>query len=105
MFHQLSAGRFPWFNSQGKSKEPYIIGIGGGSASGKTSVSLQIISTLNVPWIVLISMDSFYKALTPEQKESAHNNDYNFDHPNAFDFDLLYQTLVDLKKGLPLVSL
>ena len=34
-------------------------------------------------------MDSFYKVLTQEQHEAAEQNEYNFDHPDAFDFELL----------------
>lgn len=61
----------------------FIIGIAGGSASGKTSVSKRIIQNLNVPQVILISMDSFYKVLTPEQSAKAAQNDYNFDHPGS----------------------
>ena len=35
---KANSGRFPWFKADGTSCEPYIIGIAGGSASGKTSV-------------------------------------------------------------------
>lgn len=79
----------------------FIIGIAGGTASGKTSVSEHIIRNLNVPWVVLLSMDSFYKVLTPEQSARAFNNDYNFDHPDAFEFPLLYESLRKLKMGQP----
>ncbi len=41
--------------------EPFVIGICGGSASGKTTVANKIISELGVPWVTLLSMDSFYK--------------------------------------------
>lgn len=45
-------------------------GLGGGSASGKTTVARMIIEALDVPWVVLLSMDSFYKvrscSSTPE---------------------------------------
>ena len=37
------------------------LGVGGGSASGKTTVASKIIEALSVPWVVLLSMDSFYK--------------------------------------------
>ncbi|CAG8459874.1 13850_t:CDS:10 [Funneliformis caledonium] len=70
-----------------------------GSASGKTSVSVRIIENLNVPWVGLLSMDSFYKVLNPVDKIEAHNNNFNFDHPNAFDFDLLFDTLKNMKGG------
>ncbi|KAI8818539.1 uridine-cytidine kinase 1-like 1 [Fimicolochytrium jonesii] len=96
----LSSGRFPWYNIDGKCVEPFIIGMAGGSASGKTSVSTRIIRNLGVPWVILLSMDSFYKPLTKEQSEAAHRNDYDFDHPDAFDYEALQQTLKDLKRGV-----
>ena len=37
--------------------------------------------------------------MTEEQHELAKNNEYNFDHPNSFDFELVVSTLKDLKKG------
>ena len=40
-------------------------GLGGGSASGKTTVARMIIEALDVPWVVLLSMDSFYKVRVP----------------------------------------
>ncbi|KAH6565285.1 hypothetical protein BASA60_009969 [Batrachochytrium salamandrivorans] len=93
-------GRFPWFDVTGHATKPYIIGIAGGSASGKTSVSQRIIKQLKVPWVVLICMDSFYKSLSPEEIESAHRSEHDFDHPDAFDHDLLFETLTNLKKAL-----
>jgi uridine kinase len=59
----------------------------------------MIIKQLDVPWVVLLCMDSFYKVLSPEESAKAYNNDYNFDHPSAFDYDLLFETLKDLKAG------
>nr|XP_020668063.1 uridine-cytidine kinase-like 1 isoform X6 [Pogona vitticeps]XP_020668064.1 uridine-cytidine kinase-like 1 isoform X7 [Pogona vitticeps] len=95
-----TAGRPPWYNEHGtQSKEAFVIGLGGGSASGKTTVARMIIEALDVPWVVLLSMDSFYKVLTKEQQQQAANNDYNFDHPDAFDFDLIISTLKKLKQG------
>lgn len=38
-----------------------FVGLCGGSASGKTTVANKIIEALDVPWVVLLSMDSFYK--------------------------------------------
>ena len=92
-------GRLPWFTPAGIPTEPYLIGITGGSASGKTSVSCRIINLLNNKSTTLLSMDSFYKSLTPKQIEMAHQQNHNFDEPGAFDMDLIYSTLVDMKKG------
>jgi uridine kinase len=43
--------------------------------------------------------DSFYKTLNPEQNALAHANEYDFDCPESIDFDVLVQTLRDLKQG------
>ncbi|KAJ3330160.1 Uridine-cytidine kinase-like 1, partial [Kappamyces sp. JEL0680] len=92
-------GKKPWFSATGVNQAPFIIGIAGGSASGKTSVSQRIIKQLGVPWVTLLCMDSFYNALTPQQIQLALQNDFDFDHPNAFDHDKLLETLDSLKKG------
>uniref|UniRef100_A0A4W4GX22 Uridine-cytidine kinase n=1 Tax=Electrophorus electricus TaxID=8005 RepID=A0A4W4GX22_ELEEL len=95
-----TAGRPPWYNVTGTTfKEAFVIGLCGGSASGKTTVANKIIEALDVPWVVLLSMDSFYKVLTKEEQELAARNEYNFDHPDAFDFELLVTVLRKLKKG------
>ncbi|XP_016315315.1 uridine-cytidine kinase-like 1a isoform X2 [Sinocyclocheilus anshuiensis] len=95
-----TAGRPPWYNEHGAQfKEAFVIGLCGGSASGKTTVANKIIEALDVPWVVLLSMDSFYKVLSPEEQALAVRNDYNFDHPGAFDFELLVTTLRKLKQG------
>uniref|UniRef100_A0A3P9JKT0 Uridine-cytidine kinase n=1 Tax=Oryzias latipes TaxID=8090 RepID=A0A3P9JKT0_ORYLA len=95
-----TAGRPPWYNVTGTTfKEAFVIGLCGGSASGKTTVANKIIEALDVPWVVLLSMDSFYKVLNKEEQELAAKNEYNFDHPDAFDFELLISVLRKLKKG------
>jgi len=93
-----TAGRPPWYDSQGQQVEPFVIGVCGGSASGKTTVANKIISELGVPWVTLLSMDSFYKVLNDKQHELAAVNEYNFDNPDAFDFELLFTTLQRLKE-------
>ena len=92
-------GRPPWYDFQGQLKEPFVIGICGGSASGKTTVANKIIKELGVPWVTLLSMDSFYKVLDEREHELAERNEHNFDHPDAFDFGLLKKTLQRLKEG------
>ena len=78
-------GRPPWYSisaSDGDKNNCYVIGITGGSASGKTSVAKKIIEGIDIPWVVLLSMDSFYKGIsTQEDKEAAKRGDYNFDCP------------------------
>lgn len=94
-----TAGRPPWYNCAGQQVEPFVIGICGGSASGKTTVAQKIIESLDVPWVTLLSMDCFYKILNDKQHDQALQNEYNFDHPDAFDIDLMIDVLRKLKEG------
>jgi len=48
---------------------------------------------------VLISTDSFYKPLTPEESRRAFDNEYDFDAPSAWDWDLMVEKLRELKEG------
>lgn len=94
-----TAGRPPWYQVDGTIGEPFVIGVAGGTSSGKTTVCYKIVETLNIPWAVILSQDSFYKDLEGEDLERAKRNEYNFDHPDAFDYELMVQTLRDLKQG------
>ena len=76
-----------------------MIGVTGGSASGKTTVARHIIEALDIPWVTILSQDSFYKVLNKDELELAHANNFNFDAPDAFDFDLFTETLQSLKGG------
>lgn len=94
------AGRAPWYNSVGEPVPAYVVGIAGGSASGKTSVAREILKKLpNVPWVAIVSQDAYYKSLSPEQHKLAHQEQYDFDHPDAFDYDILTQCIKDLRRG------
>ena len=52
-----------------------------------------------VPWVVLVSTDSFYKPLSPEESKKAFQNEYDFDAPSAWDWDLMVEKLRELKEG------
>ena len=81
-------------NSKTEKKEhPYLIGIAGGSGSGKTSVANEIFKNIQTNCL-LFSMDTYYKDLTPDQMKNI--SEYNFDEPKALDLDLLYSHLNDL---------
>lgn len=77
----------------------HFVGIAGGSGSGKSTFVRHIIEELNVPWVVVISLDSFYNVLTRQQSEAAFRSEYDFDHPDSLDWDLLFEVLKDLKSG------
>ncbi|MCO5565397.1 hypothetical protein L7F22_019070 [Adiantum nelumboides] len=94
------AGKSPWYDANGTPREAYIVGVAGGSASGKTSVARAILKQLrNVPWVAIVSQDSFYKSLTKAQSKLAFENNYDFDHPDAFDYEILYECIEDLKRA------
>ncbi|ETO19174.1 hypothetical protein RFI_18057, partial [Reticulomyxa filosa] len=71
--NRLPGGRGPWYN---RSKTTYIVGVAGGTASGKTSVCREVMARLKTPWVQILSMD------------------------NAFDWKLITQTINDIKRGL-----
>ncbi|KAJ9102554.1 hypothetical protein QFC21_002955 [Naganishia friedmannii] len=73
-----SHGRAPWYDMQGVPSNAYVIGIAGGSASGK---------------------DSFYRKHNEQEIKLAFQNDLDLDHPDAIDTDLFIKCLRDLKQG------
>ena len=73
-----------------------IIGIAGGSGSGKTTVVKAITEQLQEN-VVVIPQDSYYKDLSHLTEQE--KRDHNFDHPDSIDFDLLCQQLKELKEG------
>lgn len=75
----------------------FIIGVAGGSSSGKTILCKRFISKSDLK-IVLIQQDSYYKDLSHLASEKRKLQ--NFDHPDSFDNDLLYDHLVKLRKGI-----
>ena len=73
-----------------------LIGIAGGSGSGKSTVVKAITRNLKEK-VAVIPQDSYYKDLSHLSEEEKRAN--NFDHPDAIDFKLLQQHLHDLKNG------
>src|SRR5215469_3522106 len=73
-----------------------IIGIAGGSGSGKTTVVKKIMKKFPKGSVAIVSQDAYYKDtghFTPEQIKH-----HNFDHPNAIEFELLVKHLDELKE-------
>lgn len=82
-----------------KSK-PFVVGIAGGTASGKTTVTRKILENLSDRRVAFVDQDAYYKDLadlTPDERREV-----NFDHPDAFDTDLLVRHLDDLKALRPI---
>uniref|UniRef100_A0A1A9WH69 uridine/cytidine kinase n=1 Tax=Glossina brevipalpis TaxID=37001 RepID=A0A1A9WH69_9MUSC len=87
-------------------KKPFLIGVAGGTASGKSTVCKKIMKELGQTdmdhtqrQVVTISQDSFYRELTASEKAKAFQGLYNFDHPDAFDEQLKYETLQAVLKA------
>jgi uridine kinase len=81
-------------------QQSLVIGIAGGTGSGKTTVTNKILESLDPGRVVVIQHDSYYKDL------SAHKgltpDKINFDHPKSLETDLLARHLRDLKSGKPI---
>jgi len=74
-----------------------LIGIAGGTGSGKTTIAKRIVSSIGSRDAVIIAQDAYYRDhshLTMEAREKV-----NFDHPSAFDINLLLKHLWQLKMG------
>lgn len=74
-----------------------VIGIAGGTGSGKTTVARRILKRIGTEHVALLSQDSYYKHqphLTKEERAQV-----NYDHPNSFDNGLLIEHLRELRQG------
>ncbi|HEY3746008.1 MAG TPA: uridine kinase [Gemmatimonadaceae bacterium] len=80
--------------------KPLIIGIAGGSGSGKSTVANNVAELLTTSSVAFIDMDAYYKnfpSLTLEERKKL-----NWDHPDAFDYDLLCAHLEALARREPI---
>ena len=81
---------------KGKEK-PLLIGIAGGTGSGKTLVSNRIYEELGSNQVAIIEQDSYYRDHSDIPIDDRNNR--NFDHPNAFDFELMRHQIKKLMEG------
>lgn len=76
---------------------PFIIGVAGGSGSGKSTVTMQIIKSTGKENVTVFIQDNYYKDLshmTPKERDAV-----NFDDPNALDWELMNEQFNQLAKG------
>eukprot|EP00090_Calanus_glacialis_P046900 TRINITY_DN943_c0_g1_i1.p1 TRINITY_DN943_c0_g1~~TRINITY_DN943_c0_g1_i1.p1 ORF type:complete len:258 (-),score=76.65 TRINITY_DN943_c0_g1_i1:106-879(-) len=90
------------------TKTAFLIGVAGGTASGKSTVCKRLMEKLgqnemsNVEkQVVSLSQDSFYRELNPAEITKANKGMFNFDHPDAFDNELMESVLQDIVQGRP----
>ena len=74
-----------------------IIGIAGGTGSGKSTVVRKIVESLGEKEVVVLPQDSYYKDSSHVPVEERQN--INFDHPDAFEWSLLAKHVADLRNG------
>jgi uridine kinase len=77
-----------------------IIGICGGTGSGKTTIARAIVDSVGAQNVILIEQDSYYKNLADMPLDERHQA--NFDHPEAIDSDMLVNHIRRLKQGEPI---
>jgi uridine kinase len=75
---------------------PVLLGVAGGSGSGKTAVARAIVSTIGEGRLASVAQDAYYRDIDWSR---ARPSDYNFDHPSTIDFELLVEHLRELKAG------
>lgn len=76
---------------------PFIIGVAGGSGSGKTTVTQQVLAAIGPAMVAVLVMDYYYcdqTHLSPEERRKT-----NYDHPQAFDWPLLIAHVGALRRG------
>jgi uridine kinase len=79
-----------------------VIGIAGGSGSGKTTVVKKIMSLFPKQDVILLSQDNYYKDISHLSAEI--RKETNFDHPDSIEFSLLEQQIIQLLKGHSVVQ-
>jgi uridine kinase len=80
-----------------RPERPFLIGVAGGSSSGKTTVAERLADLAGERHVALVKLDSYYVDLSELPMDERRT--FNFDHPNAFDWPLLNDHLAALIAG------
>lgn len=83
-----------------KNRKPFIIGIAGGSGSGKTSIIRALKNNFPDKDIAVLSQDDYYKSIEFQPRDA--NGKVNFDLPQCIDWQLLKQHIIDFQSGRPI---
>jgi uridine kinase len=84
------------------TRKPFIIGVAGGTGSGKTTVTEKVLEAAGVGSVATLAQDSYYRDQT--DLEPSERKKINYDHPDAFDWDLLVAHLEALRDDEPVFS-
>lgn len=96
----MKSGQATLPDSLEKDNYMIIIGVGGGTGSGKTTVVRRIVESLPAGVVAVIPKDSYYKDLSNIPIEDRRKT--NFDHPDAFEWSLLAKQIQLLREGKPI---
>lgn len=80
--------------------QPFVIGVAGGSGSGKSTVTRQVLASVGPDMATVVYQDDYYldqSHLSPQERRAT-----NYDHPQAFDWPLMVQHLRTLRQGKPI---
>lgn len=80
-----------------RSKAPFILGVAGGSGSGKTYFAQAVLDRLGHDRCSIVCQDNFY--IDQSHRFDFDGGSVNFDHPDSIDFELLAEKLGEIKKG------
>jgi uridine kinase len=82
------------------NQKPFVIGVAGGSGSGKSTVTRQVLASIGPDMATVVYQDDYYldqAHLSPEERRKV-----NYDHPQAFDWPLMMQHLQALRRSEPI---
>jgi len=81
-------------------QEPFVIGVAGGSGSGKSTVTREVLASIGPALVAVVMQDDYYCDQT--HMTTAERHAVNYDHPDAFDWPLLVQHVRALRSGEPI---
>lgn len=79
------------------NNKPFVIGVAGGSGSGKSTVTREVLASIGPELVTVVFQDDYYldqSHMSPEDRRKT-----NYDHPDAFDWPLLVQHVQALRRG------
>jgi uridine kinase len=79
------------------SSKPFVIGVAGGSGSGKSTVTRQVLASIGPEMAAVVMQDDYYLDQTHIAAADRHKT--NYDHPDAFDWPLMMQHVQTLRRG------
>ena len=80
-----------------ENNKPFVIGVAGGSGSGKSTVTRQVLASIGPEMAAVVMQDDYYldqSHLSPNERHKT-----NYDHPDAFDWPLMMQHVQALRRG------